>query len=197
MTEGERDKGFEDEDLMAAICRGDKNALDTLMARHMRTIYAFALSLCRNPEDAKDLTQETFVRCFTKAHTFKPGRVKVTTWLHVLTRNLAIDSFRKHRWMLESDVQDFTARLDNLAADDSQSPESVLGLRDCENRLRACLDDLPERQRTALLLCYYHGFSNREAAIVLGVSLDALVSLLARARRTLKAALKPEAGRDV
>ena len=178
------DRAPHDEVLIEAIRDGDRDALNTLMTRHMRAIYAFAMSLCRNPEDAEDLTQETFVRCFTKAHTHKPGQVKVTTWLHTLTRNLAIDAFRRRRWTLESESEDFGGSLDRLA--DERSPESLLEKEDREDHFRACLGGLPERQRTALLLCYHRGFSNREAAAVLGVSLDALVSLLARARRTLK-----------
>ncbi|MCY4040935.1 MAG: sigma-70 family RNA polymerase sigma factor [Gammaproteobacteria bacterium] len=191
MIEARNNKCLEDEALMAFICQGDKDALNTLMIRHMRAIYAFALSLCRNPDDAEDLTQETFVRCFTKAHTYKPGQVKVTTWLHTLTRNLAIDAFRRRRWTLESEADEFAVDLD--AIEDHCSPESMLEKEDREDRFKASLWGLPERQRTALLLCYHRGFSNREAAAVLDVSLDALVSLLARARR----ALKVELGRGV
>ena len=190
MTEAADNNGLQDEALMESIRRGNKDALDTLMTRHMRAIYAFALNLCRNADDAEDLTQDTFVRCFTKAHTYKPGQVKVTTWLHTLTRNLAIDAFRRKRWTLESETDEFGGSMDYIA--DDRSPDALLELKDRENQLQACLWRLPERQRTALLLCYHRGFSNREAAAVLGVSLDALVSLLARARRTLKAAMKAE-----
>ena len=187
MAQSRDDQSRNDEALIEAIRKGDKNALNTLMARHMRAIYAFALHLCRNPEDAEDLTQETFVRCFTKAHTYKPGKVKVSTWLHTLTRNLAIDSFRRRRWVLESEADEFGSCLDQIA--DDRSPDALLEHEDREDRFKASLRRLPERQRTALLLCYHRGFSNREAAAVLGVSLDALVSLLARARRALKASI--------
>lgn len=173
-----------DEALMEAIRKGEKNALNTLMTRHMRSIYAFALSLSRNPDDAEDLTQETFIRCFTKAHTYKPGRVKVSTWLHTLTRNAAIDAFRRRRWTLESESDTLERSLDSFP--DSSSPEDALEENDREYIFTTSLNSLPERQRTALLLCYIKGFSNREAAAVLGISLDALVSLLARARRALK-----------
>lgn len=176
-----------DEALMDAIRKGDKGALNTLMTRHMRSIYAFALSLSRNPDDAEDLTQETFVRCWIKAHTYKPGRVKVSTWLHTLTRNAAIDAFRRRRWTLESESETLERSLDNLP--DDSSPEDALEEKDREDIFRTSLNSLPERQRTAVLLCYIKGFSNREAAAVLGISLDALVSLLARARRALKASV--------
>ena len=173
-----------DEALMEAIGKGDKDALNTLMTRHMRPIYAFALNLSRNPDDAEDLTQETFVRCWTKAHTYKPGRVKVSTWLHTLTRNAAIDAFRRRRWILESESDTLERTLDRYP--DDSSPEDALEEEDREGIFKTSLNSLPERQRTALLLCYIKGFSNREAAAVLGISLDALVSLLARARRALK-----------
>lgn len=173
-----------DEALMASIRKGDKDALNTLMTRHMRPIYAFALNLARNPADAEDLTQETFVRCWTKAHTYKPGRVKVSTWLHTLTRNASIDAFRRRRWVLESESDTVERTLDKLP--DESSLEDDLEQKEREGIFKTSLNELPERQRTALLLCYIKGFSNREAAAVLDISLDALVSLLARARRTLK-----------
>ena len=169
---------------MQAIRAKDKPALDRLMSRHMRSIYAFALGLVRNPDDAEDLTQETFVRCWTKAHTYKPGRVKVSTWLHTLTRNAAIDAFRRRKWTLESESDTVKRGLETLV--DESTPEASLEERDQQAVFKACLHKLPERQRTALLLCYRRGFSNKEAAAVLGISLDALVSLLARARRALK-----------
>ncbi len=174
----------QDEALMEAIREGENDALNTLMTRHMRSIYAFAFSFSRNSDDAEDLTQETFLRCWTKAHTYKPGRVKVSTWLHTLTRNAAIDAFRRRRWILESESDALEGGLDKFPAD--SSPEEALEERDRDEILKISLDSLPERQRTALLLCYVRGFSNREAAAVLGISLDALVSLLARARRALK-----------
>ena len=173
-----------DEALMESIRSGDKRALDTLMSRHMRAIYAFALGLTRNPADAEDLTQETFVRCWTKAHTYRSGQVKVTTWLHTLTRNAAIDSFRRRRWTLVSEFEPVERAMETLP--DQTTPESSLEERERRQILEASLGNLPERQRTALLLCYNKGFSNRDAAAVLGISLDALVSLLARARRALK-----------
>lgn len=184
MAETQKRSEPHDEDLMESINAKDKAALESLMSRHMRSIYAFALSLARNPDDAEDLTQETFVRCWTKAHTYKPGRVKVSTWLHTLTRNAAIDAFRRRKWTLESESETVQRGLQTLA--DQSTPEASLEEGDRQAIFKASLKKLPERQRTALLLCYNKGFSNKEAAAVLGISLDALVSLLARARRALK-----------
>ena len=169
---------------MVAVKSGERQALDMLMSRHMRAIYAFALSLSRNPADAEDLTQETFIRCWSKAHTYKAGRVKVSTWLHTLARNAAIDAFRRRRWTLVSESESVERALETLP--DNNTPQSSLEAHDRQQVFEACLNTLPERQRTALLLCYTKGFSNRQAAAVLGISLDALVSLLARARRALK-----------
>ncbi len=189
MAHGTDDHVQIDETLMKAMCKGDKDALDALMARHMRSIYAFALSLVRHPEDAEDLTQETFVRCWTKAHTYKPGRVKVTTWLHTLTRNAAIDSYRRRRrWTLESESKSLEREVAQVV-DEGHSPEIAFDERYRDEVFKESLDGLPERQRTAVLLCYMKGFSNQEAASVLGVSLDALVSLLARGRRALKSSV--------
>ena len=167
---------------MDRVQRRDRDAFAVLVARHLDGIHTFNYRMTRNTEDAADLAQETFLRVWNSAATWRPHRVKFTTWLHRIARNLCIDAHRRKRETLEVDT--------NLAAEDGANPEDAPSA----SRLRLALDqaitDLPERQRTALVLCHRDGMTNREAAAVLAVSVDALESLLARARRTLRLKLR-------
>lgn len=166
---------------MARVKNRDREAFAVLVDRHLDGIHAFNFRLTRNADDAADLAQEAFLRVWTKAATWKPGRVKFGTWLHRIAHNLCIDLHRRKRGTDDVDVD----TLDGAGPTPDQAP--------ADDRLRNALDealgDLPERQRTALLLCHRQNMSNREAAAVLEVSVDALESLLARARRTLRRTL--------
>lgn len=167
-----------DEQLMMRVRRGDQMAFSALMRRHLNGVHAYLARLTRSSSDAEDLTQETFLRAWHKAHTYQPGRVKVSTWLHRIGHNLCIDQFRKHR-----EVTNFTL---TEATSDAFDPLEEQALRETRTRLEAAISKLPENQRAAILLCQVQGFSNAEAAEIMSVNVRALESLLARARRTLR-----------
>ena len=172
---------------MSRVQHRDRDAFAVLVTRHLDGIHAFNYRMTRNEEDAADLAQETFLRVWNSAATWRPhrpagGRIRFTTWLHRIARNLCIDAHRRHRETHEVDA--------NFAAVDGAAPEDA----PATSRLRRAMDqaiaDLPERQRTALVLCHRDGMTNRDAAAVLAVSVDALESLLSRARRTLRLKLR-------
>ena len=167
---------------MVRVKAQDRDAFAVLVERHLATIHAFTYRLTRDAEDAADIAQETFLRVWSKAATYRPNRVKFTTWLHRIAHNLCIDQHRRRR------------PIDDVDVDTLDSSEPEVDQLPANERLREAVDralaDLPERQRTALLLCHRRNMSNREAAEVLDISVDALESLLSRARRTLRTTLR-------
>jgi RNA polymerase sigma-70 factor (ECF subfamily) len=175
-----------DEGLVDAIARGDGDAFRQLLDRHLDAIHAYLYRMTGSRTDAEDLAQETFLRVWRKASTFAPGRVKVTTWLHTIAHNLCIDTFRKNR---------LTHGVDgSLEADDSADPERRASGSELAVLVELAIAELPENQRSAVLLCQVQGFSNAQAARILGVNVRALESLLARARRTLRETLTAATG---
>lgn len=166
---------------MAQVVNGDRDAFASLVRRHLDAIHAFNSRLAGNAEDAADLAQETFLRLWRRAETWQPGRVRFATWLHRIARNLCIDALRRRR---ETEALDVETLADGAGPDAAPERERL------QAALSRALAALPERQRTALALCHRQGMSNREAAEVLGVGVDALESLLARARRTLRGLLR-------
>ena len=164
-----------DEALMELVKSRDQDAYVRLLDRHMGSIHAYIYRMCQHHNDADDLTQETFLRLWSRAATWRSGQVQLTTWLHRIAHNVCVDTFRRRG-------PDDYAEID---------PDTIVVTDDVpdDDRRRAvhnAIANLPERQRTALVLCQLHGWSNRDAAEVLSVSVDALESLVARARRTLK-----------
>ena len=167
---------------MIRVQRKDRDAFSALLGRHGTAIHAFVFRLTGNAADAEDLTQETFLRVWSRAGTWKPGRVKFTTWAYRIARNLCIDAWRTR----QGSAADAEVDVEELAADATSDDAGQT-----RRALEAALVALPERQRTALVLCHHQGWSNREAAQMLDVSVDALESLLSRARRSLRKTLAP------
>ena len=167
---------------MRLVQTGDQQAYARLLDRHLNTVHAYAFRMTNNRADAQDIAQETFLRVWHRARTFKPGRVRFTTWLHRIAHNLCIDEFRKRRDTVDSEP--------DAMADDAPAADELSMAEERRKAVHAGIALLPERQRSALVLCQLQGRSNREAAQIIGVSVDALESLIARARRTLKTRLR-------
>ena len=136
--------------------------------------------------DADDMVQEAFAKVWTDAGRFNAESARLSTWLHQIAHNLCVDHFRKHNRMVEEDPTDQDSRINDRADSQDDAPDDLLFAEVTSDQVRQALDDLPERQRSALLLCYYQGLSNRDTAAVLDLTVAALESLLARARRALK-----------
>lgn len=178
--------GPSDEELVAALRQSDRNAFDRLVHRHLASIHRYLWRLTGSPEDAEELAQETFLRLWQRAASYRPGKARLTTWLHRVAHNLAVDELRRRR------PQGSVA--DDEAVDDSADPEAGALAAETRRRLDAAIRALPASQRSALLLCQVQGLSNREAASVLDVSVRGLESLLARARRNLRESLQSDTG---
>ena len=131
---------------------------------------------------AEDVSQECFLRLWRQSARWRPDAT-VKTWLYRVAHNLCIDALRKRR---ES------AELDPEAPDDRIDPAGELQRRQVAERVEREISALPERQRTALTLAHHMELGNIEAAEVMDISVEALESLLSRARRTLRARLAPE-----
>ncbi len=168
-----------DEEVMAAIVAGDQRVYADMVRRHGRPVALYAFRMLGNENEAEDIAQETFLRLWTQAARWQPGKAALSTWLHRIAHNLCIDFLRKHR--ISQD-----AGLEEDLVDTQPTAEESMATEADHIMLQAALGKLPERQRSALLLTHYQGLSNREVADILAVSIDALESLLARARRSLK-----------
>ena len=163
---------------MQEVREGSHNAYQILVARHTRPISHYAFRMLGNRKDTEDITQETFLRLWTQADRFNPGKSQLTTWLHRIAHNLCIDYLRKHN------NTELTEQLDEIEV----SPNSDSAIENCARvkRLYVALMALPENQRSALTLCHFQNFSNQEAAAIMEISVKALESNLIRARRTLR-----------
>jgi RNA polymerase sigma-70 factor (ECF subfamily) len=171
-----------DEILMARVAQGDHAACQQLVERHLASILAFASRTLGERAAAEDIAQEVFTRLWMHAKRWRPGAARLTTWLHRIALNLCLDCLRRKREEALDDVPE--------PIDPGTDAAAQLHERALREHVTAALRSLPENQRVAVTLCHYQGFRNAEAAEVLGVSVEALESLLARARRSLRERLR-------
>ncbi|MDD9895392.1 MAG: sigma-70 family RNA polymerase sigma factor [Gammaproteobacteria bacterium] len=172
-----------DEELMRAVCDGDQSAYQTIVKQHLNSISHFAFGIIGNQNDTEDISQETFLKLWIKAEKWQPEKAKLSTWLHRITHNLCVDYLRKHG---NTEAQEHVDVEKEVQAD-WQDGYGVSEDREKQGKLlRKVINNLPENQRSALVLCHYSGFSNKEAAVILDVSVKALESTIARAKRTLR-----------
>ena len=135
-----------------------------------------------DPTEAEDVAQETMLRLWRMAPDWRPGEAALATWLYRVASNLCLDRLRRRRE---------TGGEAPETADEAPSALETLARADRAAALRAALDGLPDRQRLAIVLRHLEERSNPEIAAILGVSVEAVESLLARGRRELAARLVP------
>ncbi len=169
-----------DDDLVMRAGQGDQGAIRTLVSRKGPRIFALAGRVLGDLTEAEDVVQEAFLRTWRFAPNWRPGPARFDTWLHRVALNLCYDRLRRR-------VSTVELPADQL--DTGPAPDRGLHAQDIGRRVDAALLGLPLRQREAVILCHYQELSNIEAAEVMEISVEAVESLLARARRTLRLAL--------
>lgn len=174
---------------MAQIRVHDAAAFAELVHRHLDPLHRYLFRLTGSADDAEDLAQETFLRVWQRSASYRPGVVRLTTWLHRIAHNLAVDAARRRQPEPLEDGVD----ADTALADDGADPARSAAGAELERHLDQAIAMLPPNQRAALLLCQVQGFANRDAAAIMGVSVRGLESLLARARRSLRLAMTERA----
>ena len=181
-----------DHALLDAARRGDRSAIDALLERHQARIYRFGMKMCRNPEDAQDVLQETLLAMARSVGDFREES-SISTWLYSIARGFCVKKRRKSKFAperlgsLETDVPAEVHRL----LDPRRLPDEELADKELQEALEKSIDSLDPIYREVLLLRDFEGLTASETAEALGVSLDAVKSRLHRARLAVRSAMAP------
>ena len=176
-----RDGHDPDFDLVVRAGRGEPAAAQALVARKLPRITALAGRMLGDAVEAEDVAQETFLRAWKHAASWTAGPARFDTWLHRVALNLCYDRLRRKRELPTAEPPE--------QVDTGPAPDRGLLAADVSRRVDEALQALPERQREAVVLCHYQDLGNIAAAEAMGVSVEALESLLSRGRRALRTAL--------
>lgn len=167
---------------MQRICTGDTRAYGHILDQHLPSVSRYVVRMTGTSSEAEDITQEVFLRLWTHAERYDPRMARLTTWLHNIAHNLCIDFFRKQgKFVYEGGEDDIPG---------GPEPDNVFDQEIQGEAIKDALMAIPERQRSAIVMCHYQGLANKEAASIMNISVDALESLLARGRRNLKHLLR-------
>lgn len=180
--------------LIEALQAGDETALDALIERHREPLFYFVHRYLRNETSARDVVQETFVRVFFKASSFRPrvsgtSGSSVKTWIYAIALNLARDESRRlarrsREISLHAPDPDGLPPVEK--ADASPTPEARAGQRERVALLQAAIDRLPHKLKAALVLFHLEEKSQAETAELLGTTPKTVETRVARARRKLR-----------
>lgn len=167
-----------DEELVARSIRGDADSFNQLILRWERPIYALAYRTLGREEDARDVCQETFLRAFRALPAFR-GQAKFSSWLYRIALNLCRDWMRRERRTPTVQPPEDLDLLDLAAiTEPSESIEDLVVRKDLTRLVERAMANLPEEQRTAIVLKEYHGMTFQEIADLIGCPLSTVKTRL-------------------
>ena len=184
-----------DANLMLRVKQGDMTAFEELVNKHRQGVLNLLFRTLPDATEAEDLAQQVFVQVFKSAHRYRAS-AKFRTWLYTIARNLCLNEIRRRsRHPAESldlrhpEHEDQPLRQFEDTKNFSPPEQVIEG--ELVEKIAEAVGDLPENQRTAIMLFREEELAYEEIAEVLGCSLSATKSLIHRARETLKQRLKP------
>jgi RNA polymerase sigma-70 factor (ECF subfamily) len=186
---------LDDSDLVERVREGDTTAFRGLVERYQGRVYGMVYGMVRNREDARDITQDAFVKAYNNLDSFRLES-SFYTWLYRIAMNLAIDHLRKRKRRGQTSFDEQVASRDADGGIDEahhqDSPRKLLERQQLYARIMDAMEKLPEDQRQAVLLRELEGLSYKEIADVMGIPEGTVMSRLFYARKKLQRLLADE-----
>ncbi len=174
-----KDLPVPDDLLVGRACEGDTDSFAVLIERYKRPVYNLAYRMLGNAADAEDAAQETFVRAYTRLHSYQPG-ARFGSWLLAITSHWCIDHLRRRR-PLSLEMMETTLSIPATG----ELPESLALHAERRTEVREWLARLPESYRLVLVLRYWHDLTYAEIAETIGQPVSTVRMRLFRARQYL------------
>ena len=182
---------FDDETLLTLIARADEHALGGLYDRYSRLVYSVALNSIADPARAEEITQDVFVRVWESAKTYRSEQGRVATWLTSITRNRAIDVYRRGRVRREN-LHISWEDVESLNPPAPQNVEAEVDLAQRQRQVRWAVTQLPDEQKQAIGLAFFQGLSQVEIAQALSEPLGTVKTRIRLGMHKLRLLLQSE-----
>ncbi len=181
--------------LMLRVKQGDREAFEELVEKYKQPVMNLVYRTLPDATEAEDLAQHVFLQVFKSAHRYEVS-AKFSTWLFTIARNLSLNEIRRRSRHPAQSLDETFADSDDQPVRQAEdlktfSPPDSLLQTELEEKIEEALAELPENQRTAILMCRGDEFTYEDIAKVLECSVSATKSLIHRGRETLKMKLKP------
>ena len=189
------DQADPDAVLMLRVKRGDRAAFAALVEKYRQPLFNFVFRTLRDETETEDVAQNTMLQVW-KSRARYERTAKFSTWLFTIARNLCLNEIRRRSRHPAESLEETHAEHDDQPSRQYEDKKVFLPTenilhRELARKIEEALDELPENQRTAILLCRQDEVSYEEIAEILGCSLSATKSVIHRGRETLKEKLKP------
>ncbi|GAA6213053.1 RNA polymerase sigma factor [Hyphomicrobiales bacterium 4NK60-0047b] len=171
-----------EQDLIIHAQKGDQKAFKELVHQNLPNVLALGFRMLNNASEAEDMAQDVMLSLWQNISKYDAGKAKFSTWLYRITANRCLDRIRKKT--PEQLPEDYDPVIEAEQLDNLYNKQ-------LSKQMETTLQTLPERQYLALVLFHYQGHRMTEVAEIMECSSEAVESLLARARRTLKQKLGP------
>jgi RNA polymerase sigma-70 factor (ECF subfamily) len=173
-----------DQQMMALIAKGDQKSFELLLLQYRRSVLGLCSRLMGSVARGEDLAQDTWLKVVQNASSYRE-RAPLQAWLLRVAKNTCLNELRKHKWENELSLAD-EAQL----ADQDPGIESFLMQQGDLIQVKKCMDQLPEKQRLAVVLSLAEEISQAEISVELGMQVNAVKQLLFRARQGLAKCLE-------
>lgn len=179
----------QEKNLVEQAKQGNIQAFETLILTYEKMVYNIAFRMLQHSEDARDISQEVFLKAYRSLANFD-GKSKFSTWLYRIAVNTCIDEIRKQKgrltYSLEEELESTEGSYQKQFADAGQTPEDSLLHLEMQKEVVDALNTLSEEHRTVVVLRDIQGFSYEEIAKMTNTTLGTVKSRIARARSQLK-----------
>lgn len=188
-------EGKEEKLLVKRAKKGNISAFEELIIEHESKVYNIAYRILNNEEDAKDLSQEVFIKAFNSLHKFREDS-SFSTWLYRIAMNTCIDELRKRKgresYSIDRDIQTDEGTIPREFQDKQLNPEEELMNKELASQIQWALNHLSETYKEVIILRDFQGFDYKQISQILGCPLGTVKSRISRARTELKNVLIKE-----
>ncbi|NUM36964.1 MAG: sigma-70 family RNA polymerase sigma factor [Candidatus Brocadiae bacterium] len=176
-----------DTEWMIQFTQGDDSAFTQLMEQNFSRVISTIQRFVHNQQDAEDLAQEVFLRVYNAREKYTPD-ASFHTWLYRIITNLCLNYIRDQKRKKARPLRDKNSSSPEMSLKDStqETPSRMLSRQEICNEVKEALISLPENQRMAVILAKYENLSYEEIAHIMKTSVQAVKSLLNRAKMNLK-----------
>jgi RNA polymerase sigma-70 factor, ECF subfamily len=182
----------DDQQLLDRARAGQPEALEQLLERHQAQVYRFGMKMCRDPEDAKDVLQDTLLSVARNVRDFRAGS-SLSTWLYTIARSFCVKKRRKSKFAPPNAAVPLDTAAEHVADSRATADETVAS-KQVEQALEVAIASLEPMYREVLLLRDVEGLTAPEVARVTGASVQAVKSRLHRARLAVREQIAPLLG---
>jgi RNA polymerase sigma-70 factor (ECF subfamily) len=181
-----------DAELIKRALNGEQWAYEQLLTRYQKTVFHIIVKIIRNPEDARDLIQETFMRAFNTLETYR-SEYRFSTWLCKIAANCSIDYLRKKKikaYSMDKPLETSDGTVEVELQDDSANPEEDLLRKQRIVSIEEAIESLPPKYKEVIIYRHQDDKSYEEIARIMNLPIGTVKARIFRARELLKKRLK-------